>query len=186
MTKGKTILSYSVYIVIGTYFLFLGLDLAKAFLAPLVTAVILSLLMLPLANRMERKISRISSSLLNTFLLFLVSLGFLALISMQVKNFISDWSQIRQTLQPKIEQMKDFVYEHIPLEQEDLKSESTFLLFGIQGNSAERASGFLKAVLGFLADYLLTFIYIFFLLNYRHRFREFLLRLFSKRRQGEV
>ena len=39
---------------------------------------------------------------------------------------------------------------------------------------------------GYLGTYLLTFIYVFFILNYRLRFRTFLLRLFADEKADEV
>lgn len=189
MTKGKTILTYGFYIILGTFFLFLGLFKAKAFLAPLATAVILALLMVPLAQKMESgAMNRISASLLNTFILFLISVGFIALISLQVKRFMDDYSEIQQSLQPKIEQLKGFVLEHTPLSPQDLENANNSLIpfSGTGDKAAEKASSFFTAVMGFFGSYLLTFIYIFFLLNYRHRFREFLIRLFPKDRKKEV
>src|SRR5690606_8711782 len=43
-----------------------------------------------------------------------------------------------------------------------------------------------QSVFGFTGDFLLTFIYIFFLVNYRRRFKLFLLKLFPQEKQSEV
>lgn len=188
--KGKDILFTSVAVILGTYFLFLGLSKATGFLAPLTTAAILSLLMLPLARKMEKGVlNRPVASLLNTFIIFLVSLGFLAVISFQIKSFVDDWDNIKETMTPKVEQLKGFIFEHTPLSEEDLpesKGSGVFSGFTSGSNSGQKAASFLNSTLGFFGDYLLTFIYIFFLLNYRQRFKNFLLMLFPTEKKAEV
>ena len=190
MTKGKQILFYSTLSVVGIYFLFLGLHEAKGFLAPFLTAIILALVVLPLSKKLERNLMKRSyASLINTFLLFLLSLGFLALVSLQVRSFISDWPKIKGTMAPKVEQFKDFVFDHTPLTKGDLERSdkgSTIPFVGPGSNRGEQAISFFSKSVGFIGTYLLTFIYIFFLLNYRKRFKLFLLKLFPEEKKQQV
>ncbi len=191
ISRGKQILVYGALTVIGLYFLFEGLAKAQGFLAPLFTAIFLALLVLPLSQKMESSfMNRMASSLLNTFIIFAVSVGFMALISFQVKNVVDDWDQIKETMKPKIEQLQDWVLEHTPVEEQDLQrsegSTGEQVMSSGSGSNAGKAASFFNAVITFFADYLLTFIYIFFLLNYRHRFKGFLLRLFPEQKQKEV
>ncbi|WP_231563359.1 hypothetical protein [Salegentibacter sp. Hel_I_6] len=92
-TAHKTLLYPLVALVVGAYFIFTGLSDAKDFLAPLVTAIILALLLIPLGNLMENKLNRLVSSLLSTFLLLLFSIGVFVLLSFQIKNFVDDWDK---------------------------------------------------------------------------------------------
>ena len=191
MANAKRILLYATQAVLFFYFLFLGLHNLKTLLAPLAVAVVLSLLVLPLNRKMERSFcNRPVASILNTFLIFLISLGFLALLSLQVRNLVNDWPQIKRTMEPKVEKLKEFVFEHTPLQEEDLDRAtprgpaSYFIRSG--SNPGQRALGFFSTMLGFLANYLLTFVYIFFLLNHRSHFKEFLLRLFPDEKKGKV
>ena len=215
MSKGKKILFYSTLLILGTYFLFLGLTKAKAFLIPLMTAIILALLMVPLARKMEKGfMNRTASSLLNTFIIFLASVGFMALVSFQIKSIVDKWPDIKKTMEPKIEQLREFVLEHSPMEEGDIKHSQAgqtgqqqtgqqqneqgqgqqaqaeeggpVSFMGSQSNTGQRAAAFFNQVMSFFADYLLTFIYIFFLLNYRHRFKEFLIRLFPDEKKEKV
>lgn len=191
MNKGQKILFYSTLIILATYFLFMALIKVQVLLVPLVTAVILALLMVPLSQKMEKGfMSRPAASLLNTFILFLVSVGFMALVSFQVKNVVDDWPEIKETMKPKVEQLKSFVLEHTPVEEKDLEQsqeEKDSIPFMSEGSSnGQKAATFFNQVMSFFADYLLTFIYIFFLLNYRHHFKFFLLKLFPDRKRGEV
>lgn len=190
MTQGKKILFYTTISVLLLYFGITGLVQARTFLIPFTTAVILALLVLPLSQKMEKGfINRGWASFLNTILLLLVSWGFMALISFQVKNVVDDWPEIRETMEPKIAQAKSFILEHTPINEEDLspsqENGSSISLPGPSSGAGQRAAGIFGAVFGFMGDYLLCFIYIFFLLNYRSRFRRFLLKLFpdSKRKR---
>ncbi|MGY5847635.1 AI-2E family transporter [Salegentibacter sp. HM20] len=188
MTQKKLLYSF-VALVIGAYFLFNGLVEAKEFLAPIVTAIILALLMIPLSNKMEAKgMKRMLASFINTIILFILSLVMFAVLSLQVKTFIDDWDKITETVQPKIEQLESYIFEHTPLtkqEMEQYKEERQ--LQDLTGeNSGAKAFGFLQKSFSFMGDYILTFIYIFFLLQYRHMFKKFILKLFSEEKQDEV
>lgn len=230
MSKGKKLLLFSTLTILGLYFLFLGLTEAKAFLIPLVTAIILSLLMVPLSRKMEKGfMSRSWAAFVNTIILLLVSIGFMALVSFQIKSVVEDWPQIKKTMKPKLEQLRSFAIKNTPLEDSDIpepwggdqvqgsqsgsrsqsdsgtrgdqnfqsdpgsqttsssKSGSSLSsLMGSGSSAGQQAAAFFSQVMSFFADYLLTFIYIFFLLTYRHRFKEFLLRLFPDDRKGDV
>lgn len=189
MTGGKKILLHATLAILVIYFSILALVEAKAFLIPLATAMILALLVLPISQKLEKgRMNRVSTSLLNTFFLLLISIGFMALVSFQVKNVVDDWPKIKETMQPKVENLKSFVLEHTPISEEDLKKtegqSGTIPFSGSQ--TGQKAADFFNAVMGFFGDYLLTFIYIFFLLNYRHHFKDFLLKLFPDRKKDEV
>lgn len=189
-SKGKQMLIYGTLTILGFYFLFLSLVKASGFLIPLTTALILALLMLPLSRKMEKSfLNRTASSLISTFIVLLASLGFLALISMQVKTVVDDWPKIKETMTPKIENLKAFLFEHTPLSEEDLKESkegSGLPLMSSNSNAGQKAATFLNKTFGFFGDYLLTFIYIFFLLNYRHRFKAFLLKLFPDSKRHKI
>lgn len=190
MLKGKNILFYSTLVILATYFLFLGLPKSKGFLAPLITAVILSLVVLPISRWLEKKgMKRSLASILNTLIIFIISIGFMALVSFQIKSFVDSWPKIKQTMEPKIGRLKGFVFEHTPLVESDLEqsqSDNSLLSLSSDGNQGQKAISFFNSVIGFFGTYLLTFIYIFFTLNYRNRFKEFLMRLFPDDKKQKV
>lgn len=185
MITKKNLLLYGTALILGLYFLFLGLSKAKGFFAPLVTAIILSLVVLPLSQIMEKKMKRPVAAILNSLLLFAISIGIMALVSFQIRSFAEDWPQIKKTMEPKIEQFKNFALEHSPLDQEDIeeaKNESS----STPSNASEKVRKFMSGLSSFLANYLLTFVYVFFLLNYRDVFKGFLLRIFPDERRQTV
>lgn len=184
MKGNKKILFYSVSIIIGIFFLVWGLVEAQSVLAPIITAIILALVILPVAKWMEKHLKRGLSSLLSTLVLFIVSLGFAALISYQAKVFVDSWPEIKKTMKPKIDQWETFVTDNTFLGARDLPT-SKSLMEGEAVKGMQVLSMFGRGS-GYLGTYLLTFIYIFFILNYRHRFRKFLLRLFPDEKEDEV
>lgn len=223
--NGKKILYYSTLVVLFLFFLFLGLFKAKGFLIPFVTAIILSLVILPLSQKLESwKMNRGFSSFLSTFFLFLIAIGFLALVSFQIQSFAGKWPQIKETMKPKVEQVKSYLFEHTNMQASDLQHSGRNLPFmqessgnqnsgeensqvdkgnnrgsasgsstagksqegGSMTQKGKKAFGFLMKTVSFIGSFLLVFIYIFFLLTYRKRFKEFLLRLFPKEKNGEV
>ncbi|WP_376693088.1 AI-2E family transporter [Wenzhouxiangella sp. EGI_FJ10409] len=185
--EGNTrLLFYSVALVTGIFFSAWGLIEAKNILAPLITAISLALVILPLAKWMERHSNRAVSSLVSTFLLFALSLIFLAVLSYQTKVFVDSWPEILETMEPKIVQWKAVITDNTFLGDSDLD-----ILDGLSSSGDESGEGapvvsMAGRGVGYIGTYLLTLIYVFFILNYRHRFRTFLLRLFADEKGDEV
>ena len=214
LSPGKRILVYGTFLIVGTFFLILSLIRAKAFLAPFSTAVIFSLLVLPLARRMEKgPFNRVAASLINSLLLLLASLVLLLLLSLQVRSFTQEWDQITQTMKPKIENLKQYLITNTPLEAHhfeqgqnqdesgssepgasDASSSQSEAqpatgrsgLISPSANPLNRAMGVLGMVSGVATNFLLCLIYIFFLLNYRTHFKHSLLRLFPRENRPQV
>lgn len=186
MTKKRAILFYSILIIPGIFFLWIGLEESKGFLAPLVSSIILALLILPLSRKMERYISRTAASILSTIILLITCLAFLGVCSLQVENFISDWPDTVSTMKPKIEQFKSFVFEHTWLDKEDLRASEGIYGFLRPYSLREEAFNILSSVLDFTGAFIITLVYTYFLLNYRAHFEISLLKLFPDRKKSKI
>lgn len=183
MDNGNKILYKNVAFVVGAYFFFLCLVNAKPFLVPLVLAVILALLMVPVSKKLEKwGLPRIIASLINTLFLMMLSIGFAGLISLQLSEFIEDWDKVQSKLMPVVEELKQMVYKNTSIVEEDFKLENAKIAESI----GKHAQNFVNSIYSFLGDYILTFIYIFFLLNYRRKFRQFYIKLFPSDKRNEV
>lgn len=189
LSTGKRILFTATVFIVGVYFLFLSLVEAQGFLAPLVMSIVLALLMIPLSNKLEGLgLGRGIASFVCTVFLLIISLGVFALLSFQVKNFVDDWENIKEQMKPKIEQAEEYLYEHTALNKEDFeayKEQNNLSTLGGR-SSGQKAYNFMKGVLSFISNYLLVFIYIFFLLTYRRRFKIFFLKLVPNKKQEEA
>ena len=109
----------------------------------------------------------------------------MALVSFQIRSFVEDWPQIEKTMDPKIEQVKDFAFKHTPLDQEDIK-EAKNNSSNMGSSTSDKVRAFMSGLSGFIANYLLVFVYVFFLLNYRTIFKGFLLRIFPDEKRKKV
>ena len=101
--RSKDLLLYTTLFILGAYFLFDGLSLAKAFLAPLAIAILLCMLLLPVSQWLEKKGWQRGWAVLACVLLLL---GFIATavfaVSEQVDNLVDDWPEIREKVEPKL------------------------------------------------------------------------------------
>lgn len=209
MGKGaKQILIYFTILVVGFYFFFWGLVQAKSFLAPISVAALLAMIVLPVCRWFERKgVKRGWASLLSVLLimLFFGVVGWV--MSAQVKSLVRDWPQMRQKIELKTSQVKQFIEDktgvtvsaQIPSEQsqdrpsgeneqepnsgtgQQQKPQSeSFLASDFQWSGSSilyKAGGYAAELLGFLGTFLLIFVYIFFFLLYRSKFKKFVIKL---------
>jgi predicted PurR-regulated permease PerM len=203
MKKGKDILIYAALSVGLLYFFFYGLVLAKAFLAPLVTAVVLAFLMLPLSIRMERwGISRLMATSISTLLLLITALAFSAVIFFQVRGFTDDWGKIEVRLDQLFYDVSKYLSEHTPLEQSYIlsisgKEETSNTEVSADGSQEETTSNdpektqdqvvkVLSAAASFITNIIIVFVYVFFIIHFRARLRDFILRFFTRDKRPEV
>lgn len=95
-------------------------------------------------------------------------------------------------MQPKIEKLKNFAVEKTPLKEDQLKTSKLLKKSSSTGSKkssikASKASeNPLSKIFGLLGNYLLTFIYIFFILTYRRRLKIFLLKIFPPHKEKRV
>lgn len=179
----------AVAIIVGLYFLIKGLSIAESFLAPFFIAGTLSLIIYPLAKKLENLgLARTFASLLSVLLLFIISIGILGAVFFQIQNFTKEWPSIEKTMAPKIENLKGFIVKETPVTNqsiEDLqgkKKDEDKLV----SNPKSKVWSLLTNVGSFLIDYLLTFIYVFFILRYRKRFLNFIIRILPNKHQKEI
>jgi predicted PurR-regulated permease PerM len=175
---------------VGLYFLFVGLVHSKSFLSPLITAIVLALLMIPVSNKMESwGLNRGLSSFFSTLFLMIVSLLIAALVFFQIKSFVDDRDTIKEAMGPKLEQIENYFIENTKLEQAEIdayKQKSDLSSMLANPESGRTAVSVMGMVLGFMTNSLLMFAYIFFLLQYRKMFKKFILKLFSDEKKYEV
>lgn len=111
--KARRIITVLTIIVVGLYFLFFGLSKAQGFLAPVTTAVLLALLMVPVSRKLEKwGVSRGWAAFLCDVILIAFFAGLFFVVSLQVQNAAEQWPQMKKKIQPKIEQLQNFVSKH--------------------------------------------------------------------------
>lgn len=117
MNKTIRIIFFIFLIITGLYFSIIGLMSAKAFLAPIIIAVLLSMLVLPVADKLESLgLQRGWASFGSDLLLVLATLVFVFILSAQATLVANDWDKISQKLEPKIEKVVDFIEQKSGME----------------------------------------------------------------------
>lgn len=192
-SKANQLIVISSLLVLGTYFLFFGLTKAHTFLAPITIAVLLSLLMIPFSNKLESwGLTRGWAAFISDLVLMGFFIGLFVVLSAQVQSIAKDWPQMKRDLEPKIEKVQEFIAKHTPytVEEQNRKIEekipggddSTQGEDSQQESSSSQSSGVgsvvgtaIMSFFGFLGSTLLTFVYIFFFLLYRTKFKKSIL-----------
>lgn len=177
-------------LIIGFYVLFKGLIEAQFLLAPMVIAGVLSLVLYPICGKMEKwGMSRSPASLLSTTFLFIISLGVVAIVSFQVQSFIQEWPSIEENMSPKLKQIEDFAIENTPVTQQDVEDFHNRDLSDFSemiSEPGQKAMGVLFSTGSFLTNYVLMLIYVYFILRYRQRFLDFIIRAMPDQQREEV
>ncbi len=165
------------YILLFTILLIYALREAKHFLYPIALAVLFSYLLYPLVNFFEKplRIPRAIAILLAISISFIVLYFAASFYGAQIKNMISDFPTIKKQA---VANLKSFQYLienklHISVEEQErwLQQQIT--------KGLESAGDILKVVsakaIGTIEALLLIPIFIFFMLFYRERWRNFIL-----------
>ena len=113
---GIKILLYSALFIVASYFLFAGLVAAESFLVPLITAMVLAFLVLPIASKLERRgWPRALSTIVSALALLVVVVGFTLMLFQQIRGFTDDWEEIQEKLEERLVDLSNFLEKNTPL-----------------------------------------------------------------------
>lgn len=162
--------------------------LGKSILVPLIIGFLISMLLLPLANFMERKLKfpRIATSLISPILFVLGVLGIGYLIGTQVAKFTDDIPEFQQQIEELFHKGTDLVNDKFGVsEKEQIQYISKNAETTIKKGS-EMVGGMLLSVTSILAASTFVFLYIFFFLLYRSHLVKFVVWCFRPEHQKQV
>lgn len=229
--KTKSFILYFALTVVGIYFFFLAIVEAKSFFVPLVTGLLLAMLVVPVAKKLESwGVTRGWAALFSDLLLIGFTVLLFWVIGLQIEKIQEDWPQLKKELvrQAKVvdEKLDQFSWlkgqRGISFEEEikqvtasplqpssqqvagtSVQNDSIPSTTPVQGknekvtannqNTADNGRtsiskssilSVLKSFFGLLGTMLLIFIYIFFFLLYRDKFKKSLYR-FSPNEKNE-
>ena len=177
-------LTRALQVLIFIFLLFTTLHFAKPFLVPLVFAGLFSMLLLPLSERLERKMSRSVSILvcISLLLLFVAAVGFL--ISWQVADLASNAAKIEQQVTKNIENIRKTISESLGISHQEQQNIVQKQRSSGSGQMTAFATTIVSSLAGILGNSVLALVYIFLFLYFRDRIKTFILRI-SKRRENE-
>ena len=181
--------NYIKYFIVLSSLMLTGyvLIIASSVVSPLLAAFIVSLLLKPLSDRMERvRIPRSMSSFLSIAIVFVVIMGLSMFFSSQIANIASEMNMIETRFNKTIDQGSKWVEQTFnisPTEQvEYIKASLSKLL----QNSSAIAGSTISATAGFFSSFFLFLLALFFFLYYRSFLVSFLYRVFSSKHHNKL
>jgi predicted PurR-regulated permease PerM len=167
-----TLLFLFAFLLIG------GLHFASEFLIPLSFALLLSMLMLPVAKFLERiGCSRGISSFICLLFIIVILSGIIFILSYQIIGFAENFSLMKSTCIKKFDHFQNFIEQKFHYSSE----KQIFFFKDRIAKMAESADGFAKSFVmgttGTISSLLLVFICIFFFMLYREKFKTFMFKI---------
>lgn len=179
-------LQKAVFILLFLFLFFASLHYAKPFLVPLTIAGLLSMLLLPVAKKLENKgVNKVLAVLCSVLILVVFLGGVIALLSWQVSNMAKDAPQIEKNITQQLTQLKTFVASTFgisPAEQQKMLQKQ-------QSYSGQMSSNFsmvLSTIFGLLTDTLLVLIYMFLFLYFRTHLKNFVVKLVPQTQKAKT
>jgi len=171
-------LSRAVLFLLFLFLLFSGLYYAKSFLIPIAFAALLSMLLLPVAEWLEKKgMGKVISIILAILVIVLFFAGVIWLISWQLSDIMKDSESINQNLTKKVTELRNYISSSLgiskPKQEEVMAKQSEAGGSGIAGK-------ILSGLGGFVTNLLLVLIYIFLFMFFRTHLKKFILQLVPK------
>lgn len=180
----RDIPNYIKYFVILSSLVLTGyvVILAGSVVSPLLAAFIVSLLLKPLSDRMERvRIPRSLSSFLSILIVFVVIMGLFMFFSGQIANIASEVNTIEVRFNKTIDEIRGWIestFNISPTEQINYIKDN---LGKMLQNSSAIAGSTISATAGFFSSFFLFLLALFFFLYYRSFLVSFLYRIISSK-----
>ncbi len=169
-------------VLISLIALFYIAVLGKSVLSPLIFALLFSVMLLPVANFLERRLRfpRSLASLVSVLLLICSLAALLYLVGSQISNLAEDWPQFKQQVMSSVSSLQQWIstkfHIHIKQQMTYVNNATSKLL--------ETGGSVLGDVALSLSSFLLTLVFIlidtFFLLYYRRLIIRFLVAVFRE------
>lgn len=170
----KLTISKSLQILLLLFLVFAGLYYARAFLIPIAFAGIISMLLLPLSRRIEkRNISRGFAASVCLLVLILSVSGVIALLIWQIQDLAKDFSGLEQKITQAVDQLKGFLNAKLGIPQAEQEKIIKQQQQSGQGGVSKAVSG----VMGMLVDIILVLVYTFLFLFFRSHLKAFVMKL---------
>lgn len=181
----------SLFLITGSlYFIFVGLTSGKGFFIPLFTAMILAMVMNPVAMKLKKWGVNKALSVLISDLIIVAFIGFLIfLLAAQANRVADNWPEVEKRLEPKIEKAQNFFNKKLNMQdfsgatqkessqtemssaKESNSNQSLYSSFNLE-NVRNKLTGIVKDIFSFLSDLLLILVYVFFFMFYKEKFEN--------------
>ncbi|MGF7218004.1 putative PurR-regulated permease PerM [Spirosoma lacussanchae] len=174
-------------ILLSIVILVYGLHTLQGLLIPLVFAILFSVLLFPLAQRLENwRIPRIVAVLLCLLLTLAVIVGILYAVSMQISSFAEVIPQLIKRGNEYLNQIQTYADEQFNIDRKRQISEVRKYLNQLLSEGGTILTSTLLATTSTLTDVFLVLLFVFFFLLYRDFFRSFFYKAFHDTRRSKI
>jgi predicted PurR-regulated permease PerM len=164
-----------------------GLHSLQGVLIPLVFAILFSVLLFPLARRLEAwRIPRIVAILICLILTLAVIVGILYAVSIQISSFAEVIPKLVERGNKYINQIQTYADERFSIDRQRQVTEVKKYLNKGLAEGGTILTSTLLATTSTLTDVLLVLLFIFFFLLYRDFFRSFFYKAFNDTRRSKI
>ncbi|GAA4792867.1 AI-2E family transporter [Olivibacter ginsenosidimutans] len=171
------------FVVLSTAILYLS----SSFLIPVVLAGVLAMLFIQLCNALERKgLKRGVSSLIAVLLFILAVAIIIGLLSWQLTNFSENIEQMKERMLSLLQQFKNWLESTVGITDQQQRA-----IIKQQGDATAHSTrnmltNFAAKTLGLGINTILVLVYIYLLLFYRSRIKQFILKLVPPKNYKET
>lgn len=167
-------------LLIFAFLLFGALYVAADLLIPLSFSILLAMLMLPIETWLEKKgLNRSFAIIICLLLIFVILASIIFILSYQVVGFAENFSQMKDVFLRKVDLIQHFIENKLDISSEKQISILKQRVASLSDSADEFAKGFVLATTGTLTTIALVFVYIFFFMYYREKFRNFIFKIIS-------
>lgn len=156
---------------------------AKGMLIPIAYGIIFALVVNPIDNKLRNwGLNKWLSGMLSVSGIFLFTVILLSALGWQITQLTEQSDQIKKELVDKQEQAQNFVKERFGLsfnQQEEYAGQSI-------DNVETQVKAFLGTTAGALIDFMLALVYAIFFLGAKERIKQFLFRIYDRRRKAKT
>ena len=147
------------------------------FLIPLAFAALLSMLLVPVCEWLEKKgVNKALSTILSMMLLVAFLAAVVAFVSWQVSDLVKDTSQLEEQITKKYSELRGYISNELGIPEEKQK-EFIQKQQDSSGNKMQAVTTILGGLGSMLTNFLLVFVYIFLLLYFRGHIKKFVIRI---------
>lgn len=161
--------------------------LGHELIIPLAFAMLVSIMLLPMANQLEKwRFSRGLAAFTVIFLFVILLLGILLLLAAQMGSFVADFPQLQQQLLTSLNSLQEWINVKFHIDTARQMDYLEQMAMGTLGSATGFISSTLLSLSSLLIFVIFVLLYSFFLLLYRSLIFTFLIRLFREKHRDKL
>ena len=155
----------------------------KSFLVPLLMAALLSMLVLPLCMRLEKKTNKAIAVILSVLVLLGAVAIIVSIVSAQVADISDNAEQIERNISEKVKKVQVFITKSLGIPEQRQQEIIQQQQQSSSGKMASFISWFFSSLGALLTNFIIVLVYIFLFLYFRDHLKRFILNIVPHQEQ---